>query len=568
MGGIVGKQKDVYTAIYDKGIGDALRVQRSALKLSAEGKLNAFSPLPVSFSPPPSPPISPTVSPPHTNRTARSSSLDEEAARGRTLPGAAAQFATAAEGGMVAPAPVPLFSRVGEHRCNHDSAKSAALPLQLQHANASSAGGVAIGNYSGQQAWGPQPLPSSRCTEPGCTAARAATSPAPPAYPPPSPAVPPAPVSAHAPSFFIPRASKLSAESFARIRCFVEGAYSERDRSDARTHALKLWERYHRVLPVAGGHSNSMFTPNASQSGKSVNSGVWKSNLSGFGKSNLSGLNKSNLSGLGRSNISGIGPAISGPGDSYVNSTTSLGFAPSAESNRYLRPEELLELTRDSLMALQAHLAPLINSVFEEVRKGLVQGMQELLRQNAPLIKAQQAAGAQYKASQKDGAPSFLSQAASSTVPLPSTSYDARRDSISLTGNPGYSGSSTAPRVRSSSTAVQPIQTASNIAFPPPSVPASLSVTAEDLSWLDSRLESEKQLLLLLLSTQVSEWLDHCADVSDAIGRRLDPLGQGIVTRRLFADRFPAAINEIVGPHFFSKHIVVPPPQAAPQMEA
>jgi hypothetical protein len=73
------------------------------------------------------------------------------------------------------------------------------------------------------------------------------------------------------------------------------------------------------------------------------------------------------------------------------------------------------------------------------------------------------------------------------------------------------------------------------------------------------RLEREKRSLLAILDAQVQEWLDHSADVSDALLRRIDPTCSGKVSNKLFVERFPAAINEVVGPHFFAKHLVVPP---------
>jgi len=34
-----------------------------------------------------------------------------------------------------------------------------------------------------------------------------------------------------------------------------------------------------------------------------------------------------------------------------------------------------------------------------------------------------------------------------------------------------------------------------------------------------------------------------------------DPHRSGRLTAKLFADRFPAAINEVMGPHFFTRYL-------------
>jgi hypothetical protein len=432
------------------------------------------------------------------------------------------------------------------------------------------------------------------------------------------------------------------------IHRFVEGAYGERERSEARAHAQKLWDKYHRILPVTSPAAANSATSAAAASSPVATLAPPQASHSPR-QQHTDGSDNSSSSATAAAPSPASSTAMLPP-PAVIPAAATAAVSPivTAESNLYLRAEELAELTRDSLTMLQAHLGPLVHALVEEVRKNLLQSMQELLRQNAPRIKAQQQAAAAVAAAAPAAATSFPQQLSKSSLPVPlpppsppqaslpshaaasSTVVTAATAGSSSAASPSSSAAlSFGPMVHSgsmSSLADRPAFSAARatslstvsggghatVTVPPLALPSrqpassttnstapatappvstlsvgvsssslssggsnsasvgvvsSTSLSSADMEWLSTRLQREKRSLLLVLDAQVQEWLDHSADVSDALLRRIDLTCSGKISNKLFVERFPAAINEVVGPHFFAKHLVVPPPPAPSLLE-
>lgn len=131
-----------------------------------------------------------------------------------------------------------------------------------------------------------------------------------------------------------------------------------------------------------------------------------------------------------------------------------------------MKAEELQELTKDSLTVLQSHISLFINNSYEEMKKHTQTCMINLLQR--------------YR--QKDVIGGASGPGAGSQ------SGGGSGTGASISGNTNNSSSVSAT-----------------------------TINVNDIDWLNEQVEAEKRNMMQLLNTQIEEWIDHSADVAEAL---------------------------------------------------